>query len=94
MSRSTTSTFTHTILKYSRAYPKALETQAESDWQHFVNPVIRVNLDVKKSLATEELESVRLRVIWAMESGTDVMDVDQREFMFVRRVRSSVVLCC
>jgi hypothetical protein len=80
--RSSISSSTDILLKYSRAYL----SQTNNDWQHFTNPVIRVHLDVKKSLATDELESVRLRVLWTMESGANAMDVDQGEFIFVRRV--------
>jgi hypothetical protein len=40
-------------------------------------------LVVKKSTGGE-MESVRLRILWSMNSGTDIMDVDQRDVVFVR----------
>jgi hypothetical protein len=87
MSRSTTTTTTHILLKYSRSYPSVanqVSSQGQSaEWQHYANPVMRLVLDVKKS-TQGELESIRLRILWSMNSGTDPMDVDQREVVFVR----------
>lgn len=88
MSRSTTSTTTQIISKYSRAYstnPAGSQNQ-DGEWQHFSNPVLKVVLDVKRSEAGDRLESFRLRVLWSMDADGDAMDVDQREFVFVRRV--------
>ena len=88
MSRSTTSTSTQVISKYSRAY-SANPTSSQNpggEWQHFSNPVLKVVLDVKRSEAGECLECFRLRVLWSMSVEGDMMDVDQREFVFVRRV--------
>lgn len=73
-----TSTATHTLLKYSRSY-------ASSEWQHFVNPVIKLLLEVKKS-SQGELTSFRLRILWFMGSGNEGMDSDQREVSFVRSI--------
>lgn len=73
MSLSTTATNTHLLAKYSRSYPSRPESAQE--WQHFVNPVIRLVLDVKKS-AKNDLESVRLRVLW-------FLDDDQKEYILV-----------
>lgn len=85
MSHSTTSTTSYVLTKYSRAYPTlATKNEAEAEWQHFTNPVIRLVLDVVKKEGGE-LESYRVRVLWTLSSGTtsDAMDVDQREIVFV-----------
>lgn len=44
---------------------------------------MRLLLDVKKS-TNGELESIQLRILWSMNSGTDLMDADQRDVVFVR----------
>ncbi|KAI3621026.1 proteophosphoglycan 5 [Moniliophthora roreri] len=68
MSRcSTTATATYTLQKYSRSYPVASNTPS-NEWQHFTNPVIRLVIDVQKT-AGNKLESVRLRIIWSLETG-------------------------
>lgn len=88
MSRSTISTTTQLISKYSRAYstnPTGSQN-LEGEWQHFSNPILKVVLDVKRSESGVRLESFRLRVLWNMNAEGDAMDVDQREFVFVRRV--------
>ena len=88
MSRSTISTTTHLISKYSRAYstnPTGSQNR-DGEWQHFSNPILKVVLDVRRSEAGDRLESFRLRVLWNMNAEGDAMDVDQREFVFVRRV--------
>ena len=41
-----------------------------SEWQHFTNPVIRLVLDVKTS-SSAEIESVRLRILWHMNSDLE-----------------------
>lgn len=41
-----------------------------SEWQHFTNPVIRLVLDVKTS-SSGEIESVRLRIMWQMNSDME-----------------------
>jgi hypothetical protein len=86
MSRSTTSTTTQIISKYSRAHSTGPTGSQNSDgeWQHFSNPVLKVVLDVKRSDSGDRLESFRLRVLWNMNVEGDAMDVDQREFVFVR----------
>ncbi|KAL1755125.1 hypothetical protein FB107DRAFT_214227 [Schizophyllum commune] len=67
MSFSTTTTSSAYVLsKYSKSYPTSAEPSAE--WQHFVNPVIRLVLDVRKRSDGGELESVRLRILWSMNS--------------------------
>lgn len=88
MSRSTTSTTTQVISKYSRAYSTnpAGSRNLDGEWQHFSNPVLKVVLDVKQSEAEERLESFRLRVLWSMNAEGDAMDVDQCEFVFVWRI--------
>ena len=83
MSRSTTGTSSYILSKYSRSYPakpkrainKAqVQTQngleTTSEWQHFTNPVIRLVLDVKTS-SSAEIESVRLRIMWHMNSDLE-----------------------
>lgn len=81
MSRSTTGTSTYILSKYSRSYPTKRtinknQTQSQngpeamSEWQHFTNPIIRLVLDVKTSNSAE-IESVRLRIMWQMNSDTD-----------------------
>lgn len=77
---STTTTTTYDLLKYSKSYDNS--EKPGSEWQHFVNPVIKLLLDVKKS-PKGELTSVRLRIIWIMSNGNDSMDVDNREVVFV-----------
>ncbi|TFY77552.1 hypothetical protein EWM64_g6461 [Hericium alpestre] len=85
MSHTTTSTSSFTILKYSRstADPSSGEkSQANDlDWQHFVNPVIRLVLDTTKT-SSGDLSSVRMRILWNMNAGQDAMDIDQREVIF------------
>lgn len=81
MSRSTTGTSTYILSKYSRSYPgkqtiNRTQTQTQtgpgtaSEWQHFTNPVIRLVLDVKTS-SSAEIESVRLRILWNMNSDME-----------------------
>ncbi|EGO00111.1 hypothetical protein SERLA73DRAFT_72850 [Serpula lacrymans var. lacrymans S7.3] len=84
MSHFTTVTATYILVKYSRSYPSSApssqaQTSSDVDWQHFVNPVIKLYLDVKKS-STGELVSVRLRIAWFMDDRTE--DVDRREVVF------------
>lgn len=81
MSRSTTGTSSYILSKYSRSYPakrtiNKTQTQIQpgpettSEWQHFTNPVIRLVLDVKTSSSTE-IESVRLRIMWHINSDIE-----------------------
>ena len=83
MSRSTTGTSSYILAKYSRSYPtkpkrtiNKTQTQTQaglettSEWQHFTNPVIRLALDVKTS-SSAEIESVRLRIMWHMNSDIE-----------------------
>ncbi|KAF8813848.1 hypothetical protein BYT27DRAFT_7230797 [Phlegmacium glaucopus] len=81
MSRSTTGTSTYILSKYSRSYPakrtiNRAQTQSQtgpetmSEWQHFTNPIIRLVLDVKTS-SSAEIESVRLRIMWQMNSDME-----------------------
>jgi hypothetical protein len=81
----TTTTMSHVLVKYSKSHPTSVDQalRPNNEWQHFVNPVLRLTLDVKKSSLKGELESVRLRISWSMNAGTDYMDVDQREVVFV-----------
>ncbi|KAI0369671.1 hypothetical protein BV20DRAFT_1044323 [Pilatotrama ljubarskyi] len=84
MSLSTTTTATYELAKYSRAYNHSAGTQSQQlglQWQHFVNPVIRLAMDTRKS-AEGHLESYRLRIVWTFSAGLDSMDVDQREVVF------------
>ena len=87
MSFSTTATTTFELVKYSRAYSHS--PQAELEWQHFVNPVIRLMLDTRKT-CSGSLESYR--IIWAFSSAQDTMEVDRREMAFVRIVIALIAL--
>lgn len=64
MSHSTTATSTFVLRKYSRSYP----TVSASEWQHYVNPTIRLSVD-SRNASNGELESVRLRIVWSMDNG-------------------------
>ncbi|KAI9061788.1 hypothetical protein FKP32DRAFT_1630797 [Trametes sanguinea] len=87
MSVSTTTTATYELVKYSRAYghtagnTQSDQATAELQWQHFVNPVIKLTMDTRKS-AEGHLESYRLRIVWTFSAGPHAMDVDQREVIF------------
>ncbi|KAJ8463228.1 hypothetical protein ONZ51_g10389 [Trametes cubensis] len=85
MSLSTTTTATYELVKYSRAYnhstPTTPSEQAELQWQHFVNPVIKLTMDTRKD-TTGHLESYRLRIVWTFSADPHAMDVDQREVVF------------
>ncbi|KAI0331005.1 hypothetical protein GY45DRAFT_1345613 [Cubamyces sp. BRFM 1775] len=85
MSLSTTTTATYELVKYSRAYshttPSTPSEQAELQWQHFANPVIRLTMDTRRSTAGH-LESYRLRIVWTFSAGPHAMDVDEREVVF------------
>jgi hypothetical protein len=88
MLRSTITTGSYTLEKYSRSYPPPHLSQSQlqdlttrqPEWQHFVNPVITLTLDMKKSM-DNNFESVRLRIIWNIDMGNDGM---QREITMVR----------
>lgn len=85
MSLSTSTTTTYDLTKYSRAYNQTQGTQSdqgELQWQHFVNPIIRLTMETRKSL-DGHLESYRLKIVWTFSAGLDAMDVDQREVGFV-----------
>lgn len=85
MSLSTSTTTTYDLTKYSRAYNQTSGTQSdqgELQWQHFVNPIIRLTMETRKSL-DGHLESYRLKIVWTFSAGLDAMDVDQREVGFV-----------
>ncbi|EIW63622.1 uncharacterized protein TRAVEDRAFT_43905 [Trametes versicolor FP-101664 SS1] len=85
MSLSTSTTTTYDLTKYSRAYnqtPSSTQSdQGELQWQHFVNPIIRLTMETRKSL-DGHLESYRLKIVWTFSAGLDAMDVDQREVGF------------
>ncbi|KAL1941978.1 hypothetical protein VTO73DRAFT_6508 [Trametes versicolor] len=85
MSLSTSTTTTYDLTKYSRAYnqtPSSTQSdQGELHWQHFVNPIIRLTMETRKSL-DGHLESYRLKIVWTFSAGLDAMDVDQREVGF------------
>jgi len=81
MPHSTTGTTSYVLIKYSRSYPtkrvaqNALSesqngTEFASEWQHFTNPTIRLILDIK-TMPNGETESVRLRILWQMNSGQE-----------------------
>lgn len=75
MSHSTTATSTYVLTKYSKSYPTAAQPDT-TEWQHFTNPTMRLVLDMKKGT---ELESVRLRILWSMDS---LASSDPREVVF------------
>ncbi|KAI1798106.1 hypothetical protein LXA43DRAFT_9044 [Ganoderma leucocontextum] len=79
MSFSTTATTTFELMKYSSAYSPS--PQGELEWQHFINPVIRLMLDTRKT-SDGRLESYKIRIIWTFSAGQDSMDVDRREVTF------------
>ncbi|KIJ15017.1 hypothetical protein PAXINDRAFT_99798 [Paxillus involutus ATCC 200175] len=86
MSHYTTTTASYILSKYSRSYssPSSVQggqTQVESDWQHFTNPVMTLFLDVKKS-PSRELVSVRVRILWSMDIESNDMHADRREVVF------------
>ncbi|GBE81165.1 hypothetical protein BKA93DRAFT_755996 [Sparassis latifolia] len=81
MSFSNTATTTYHLVKYSRSYPQPSGAVGPEEWQHFVNPILRLALDVKKSPGGD-LESFRLRVLWSLDSQTDSANADQREVVF------------
>ncbi|KAI0305736.1 hypothetical protein B0F90DRAFT_1100153 [Multifurca ochricompacta] len=80
MLRSTVTTGSYILEKYSRSYPSPASAQTQSqdptvgqlEWQHFTNPVMALTLDVKKSM-DNQFESVRLRISWNMNMGHDRM---------------------
>ncbi|KAG1746301.1 hypothetical protein EDD22DRAFT_1004582 [Suillus occidentalis] len=78
MAQFTTTTVTYSLVKYSRSYPSTQNPATDSEWQHFIHPVIHLYLDAKKS-STGNLVSVRLRIVWNFDSSTNSTDVDQRE---------------
>jgi len=78
LSTTLTTTAIYILAKYSRSYGNG-----DSEWQHYVNPVIKLVLDTKKS-PKGELTSVRLRILWIMNAGSESMELDQREVVFVR----------
>ena len=86
MLRSTITTGSYILEKYSRSYPSYVSAQTQSstalqpEWQHFTNPVITLTLDVKKSL-DNNFESVRLRILWNMDMS---QEGTQREITMVR----------
>lgn len=78
MAHSTTATSTYVLAKYSRSYPSKTPTQSQdvsSEWQHFTNPPISLILDIKKC-GDNELESMRLRILWRInhDSPEDVLN--------------------
>jgi hypothetical protein len=85
MALSTTATVTHVLLKYSKSSPST--AGGAEEWQHYVNPTLTLTLDVKKSFLGE-LESVRLKIVWTMNSGNESTAT---EVVFVRCVMLSAV---
>ncbi|KAH9986569.1 hypothetical protein BJV74DRAFT_844863 [Russula compacta] len=83
MHRSTITTGSYILEKYSRSYPSHVSTQTKSqdltagqpEWQHFANPVITLTLDVKKSM-DNKFESVHLRILWNMNMSHDGIERD------------------
>ncbi|TFL01458.1 hypothetical protein BDV98DRAFT_593341 [Pterulicium gracile] len=76
----------HSILtKYSRQYPSgASQSQSQSnqqEWQHYVNPTIKLTLTKTKD-ATGRINRAELTVVWSMNVGADDMDVDGQQIIF------------
>jgi len=94
MLRSTVTTGSYILEKYSRSYPSSAFAQTHSqslpasqpEWQHFTNPIITLTLDVKKSMVNN-FESVRLRILWDMNAGHNGT---QREIVMVRAERPHI----
>ena len=95
MLRSTVTTGSYVLEKYSRSYPSSAFSQTQSqslpasqpEWQHFTNPIITLTLDVKKSMVND-FESVRLRIIWDMNAGHNGT---QREIVMVRTEKAAYI---
>jgi len=93
MLRSTVTTGSYILEKYSRSYPSSAFAQTHSqslpasqpEWQHFTNPIITLTLDVKKSMVNN-FESVRLRILWDMNAGHNGT---QREIVMVRTEKAA-----
>ena len=93
MLRSTVTTGSYILEKYSRSYPSSpfAQTQpqglptSQPEWQHFTNPIITLSLDVKKSM-DNKFESVRLRILWDMNAGHNGA---QREIVMVRTEKAA-----
>jgi hypothetical protein len=93
MLRSTVTTGSYILEKYSRSYPSSAFAQIQSqglptsqpEWQHFTNPIITLTLDVKKSM-DNKFESVRLRILWDMNAGHNGT---QREIVMVRTEKAA-----
>lgn len=83
-SYSTTATSTYVLAKYSRSYPSKTPTQSQdtsSEWQHFTNPPISLILDIKKS-GDNELESMRLRILWRINHDSPEDGLNNTEVVF------------
>lgn len=78
MAHTTTATTTYSLLKYSRSYPTGSVNDA--NWQHFINPVLRLVLDVTKT-ENLELQSVRLKVSWTIQNGGIITVNDNSEII-------------
>jgi len=84
MAHSTTATSTYVLAKYSRSYPSKTSTQSQdtsSEWQHFTNPLISLILDIKKS-DDNELESMRLRILWRINHDGPEDSLNNTEVVF------------
>ncbi|KIM45306.1 hypothetical protein M413DRAFT_24540 [Hebeloma cylindrosporum] len=92
MSHSTTGTSSYILTKYSRSYPvkrtlqkaqisSQIGPETAQEWQHFINPTIRLVLDVKAS-SIGELESVRLRILWQLDAGSNQPDISFASLLF------------
>ncbi|KIK09964.1 hypothetical protein K443DRAFT_306378 [Laccaria amethystina LaAM-08-1] len=84
MAHSTTATSTYVLAKYSRSHPPKAPTQSQdisSEWQHFTNPLISLILDIKKS-SDNELESMRLRILWRINHDGPEDGLNNTEVVF------------
>lgn len=75
----TTATTTHNLLKYSKSFGA---NDKASEWQHYTNPVIKSILDVQKS-SSGDFTLFKLRIIWVMSKGPELMSMDSQEVTFV-----------
>lgn len=66
MSRSTMTRTTHVLTKYSKSVNNTLLPQKSGDlrWKDYTEPYLQILLEISRS-PSNELESVRLRVVWS-----------------------------
>ncbi|KIY44418.1 hypothetical protein FISHEDRAFT_61945 [Fistulina hepatica ATCC 64428] len=89
MSHSTTSTSSFVLARYSKSCLTAAQAAESQDsgaeWQHFVNPVIRLVLDIRRTSGGTDLASVRLRIVWSMDADSSSQSLIQQDVVFSQR---------